>query len=339
MGTLFIDKKNVHIKLDGGAIAFYANDKREGMVPIAPLKRVIVVGNATIETSVLQKFADQGIDVLFLSGRRTKFYGRLIGKLHNNALLRVRQYEKSIISQTNFFPVQFSCEIVERKVEGEINFLKDAMHERPDLRSSLNGGVMQLERLIENVRGLKREFPFQVDRLYDDIILVLMGYEGSAASSYFSAYTTLFPESLNFKGRNRRPPLDPVNSVLSLCYTLLHYNLVREIEMIGLDPYIGFYHSFEYGRESLACDLVELYRTDVDRFVWQLFRERNFTERDFAYDEIRPGCYMKKGARERFYFLHEEWAREIRPKLTEEVRMLANRINEGKQDGENTLSE
>jgi len=339
MGTLYIDKKDVVIKLDGGALAFYANGKREGMVPIAPLKRVIIVGNVTIETSVLQKFLDEGIDVMFLSGRRTKYFGRLVGKLHNNALLRVKQYEKSLLSNLNIFPIMFSCEIVERKINSQINFLNDAIKERPDLRSSLKDSVKTLEKILDNVRQLKREFPYQVNRLHDDLILILMGYEGSAASGYFSAYTKLFPDSLNFKNRNRRPPLDPVNSMLSLCYTLLHYNVVRELEMIGLDPFIGFYHRFEYGRESLACDLVEVYRTEVDRFVWQVFRERSFIERDFSYDDIKPGCYMKKGARERFYFLHEEWAKGIRPKLTEEVRILASKITGGMSDGENPLSE
>lgn len=333
MGTLFIDRKDVHIKLDGGAIAFYANGKREGMVPIAPLKRVIVVGNVTIETSVLNRLTDEGISVLFLSGRKTKYHGRIEGRLHNNALLRVKQYKKSLISHSNLFPIYFSCEIVERKIEGQINFLKEALHERQDLRFTITTGITVIEKIKGHVKDLKRELPFQNDAIYDDVNMILMGYEGGAASSYFSAYTMLFPDSLNFKNRNRRPPLDPVNSVLSLCYTLLHYEFVREIEMIGLDPFIGFYHQFDYGRESLACDLVELYRTDVDRFVWRIFRERNFSERDFTYNENRAGCYMKKSARERFYFLHEEWSRDIRPDLREEVRMLANRINGGESDG------
>lgn len=337
MGTLFIDKKDVLVKLDGGALAFYSNGKKEGMVPTAPLKRVIIVGNITIEANVLHKFADEGIDVLFLSGRKTRFYGRLTGKLHNNALLRIKQYKMSIANEKNLFPLIFSCEIVERKIQSQIDFLIDAQKLRQDIKFHLNTAITSLRKIKGNVTDFKREVSFQNIESFEDINMILMGYEGSGASSYFSAYTMLFPESLNFKNRNRRPPLDPVNAMLSLCYTLLHYNIVREIEMIGLDPYIGFYHSFEYGRESLACDLVELNRTEVDRFVWEIFRERKFTERDFAYDDERSGCYMKKGARERFYFVHEEWAKSIRPKLTEEVRILAMRINEGGLNGENTL--
>jgi CRISPR-associated protein Cas1 len=120
-----------------------------------------------------------------------------------------------------------------------------------------------------------------------------------------------------------------VNAVLSLCYTLLHYEMVREIESIGLDPTIGFYHQFDYGRESLACDLVEPYRPDVDTFVYELFRTRHLTARDFAEDDERPGCYLKKGSRRRFYPAYEEWARGMRPQWVEEVRNLARRIMDG----------
>jgi CRISPR-associated protein Cas1 len=145
----------------------------------------------------------------------------------------------------------------------------------------------------------------------------------------------MFPESLEFKKRNRRPPEDPVNAMLSLCYTLLHYEMVREIEVIGLDPTIGFYHQFDYGRESLACDIVEMYRTDVDTFVWEIFRERIFAVRDFAHEDERPGCYLKKESRKRFYPLYEEWAKGIRPQLVNEVRTLAVRI----VDGQDIISE
>lgn len=208
MGTLYIDRKELHIRLDGQALAFYRDGEREGLVPISPLKRVIVIGNVSIETPVLHKLSNENVSVIFLSGKRLRFCGMLHGRLHNNGILRVKQYEKSL----SLFSIE-----------------------------------------METLRGL----------------------EGGASATYFQAYTKLFPESLRFKKRNRRPPEDPVNAMLSLCYTLLHYEIVREIEVIGLDPTIGFYHQFDYGRESLACDLVELYRIDVDRFVWELFREED----------------------------------------------------------------
>jgi len=313
MGTLYIDRKELHIRLDGQALAFYSNEKREGIVPINPLKRVVIVGNIVIETSVLHRLSDEGISVIFLSGKRLRFRGMMHGRLHNNGILRVKQYEKSLSPVS----LEIAVDIVKRKVEGQKVFLLNVRESRSDLRFPMTNAAGIFEKILGtlNTKDIKME--------------TLRGLEGGASATYFQAFTKMFPESLEFKKRNRRPPEDPVNAMLSLCYTLLHYEMVREIEVIGLDPTIGFYHQFDYGRESLACDFVELYRTDVDRFVWELFRERTFTDRDFANEDERPGCYLKKGSRGRFYPLYEEWAKSIRPQLVNEVRILAMRIMDG----------
>lgn len=315
MGTLYIDRKDIVVKLDGSALAFYANGEKEGSVPIKPLKRVIVAGNIMLETSVLHRLANEDISVLFLSGKRQRFCGMLHGRLHNNGLLRVKQYERSLSP----FTMEISTDIVRRKISKQREFLMHIREHRPDLRLKMTEASEVLGRIFEE---LKRP---------DIEMETLRGFEGGAAATYFSAYTEAFPDSLNFTNRNRRPPEDPVNAMLSLCYTLLHYEMVREIEVIGLDPVIGFYHQFEYGRESLACDLVELYRPDVDRFVWEIFRDRVFTSRDFAEADERPGCYLKKESRKKFYPVYEEWANKMRPVWVEEVRTLARRIVDGQE--------
>jgi len=316
MGTLYIDRKELFVKLDGQAIAFYSNNVREGVVPINPLKRVVIVGNVLLETSVLNRLAQEGISVLFLSGKRLNYRGILHGRLHNNGLLRVRQYEKSLLS---LFTKEIAVYIVRKKLTSQRQLLIDAAERRHDLRFPLTTAIGILTQVIETIDAKIPEMD------------TLRGLEGGAASAYFSAYTTMFPESLNFTKRNKRPPQDPVNAMLSLCYTLLHFEMVREIEVIGLDPTIGFYHQFEYGRESLACDLIEPYRPLVDRFIWDFFRERIFTVRDFAMDDEKPGCYLKKTARQRFYQLYEEWAQKMRPLWIEDVRTLARRITDGQE--------
>jgi len=310
MGTLYIDRKELHIKLDGQALVFYSNSSREGVVPLVPLKRVIIVGNVTIDTPVLHRLSDNEISVIFLSGKRLRFRGMLHGRLHNNGLLRIKQYEKSLAD----FSKETALAIVRRKVQRQRDFLMKVRERRPDLRYAVTESAGILQKIIGKLHGELPELES------------LRGFEGGASAAYFSVYTKMFPESLEFSRRNRRPPEDPVNALLSLCYTLLHFEVVREIEVIGLDPVIGFYHQFEYGRESLACDLVELYRTDVDRLVWDLFRERVFTGRDFSAEDERPGCYLKKESRKRFYPLYEEWAKPIRTLLRDEVRKLADRI-------------
>jgi CRISPR-associated protein Cas1 len=108
MGTLYIDRRDLHIKFDGGAIAFYASGDREGVVPINPLKRVVVIGNVSFETPVLHRLADENVTVVFLSGKRLRFCGMLHGRLHNNGLLRLKQYEKSLAG----FGAEISRDIV-----------------------------------------------------------------------------------------------------------------------------------------------------------------------------------------------------------------------------------
>lgn len=310
MGTLYIDRKDLLLRLDGRAIAFYANGEREGIVPINPLKRVIVVGNVLIETPVLHRLVEENVAVLFLSGKRLRFRGMLHGRLHWNGILRLYQYRKA----QDAFCMEVSREIVRRKIENQRVFLCDARECQPDARFPLSCAVDTIGSILTNLN------------MGNPTVEELRGYEGGASTTYFQAYTRLFSESLGFRKRTRRPPEDPVNAMLSLCYTLVHFEAVREIEVIGLDPTIGFLHQFEYGRESLACDIVELFRTRVDRFVWEVFRDRTFTARDFSNNDERPGCYLKKESRQRFYPLYEEWAKAVRPDLVREVRTLSERI-------------
>lgn len=319
MGTIYIDRKDVHIKLDGNAIAFYVNGVREGIVPVNPLKRVVVVGNVTIEAAVLNKLSQENITVVFLSGKRLQFNGMLHGKLHRNGLLRLKQYEKSLTA----FAHETAVSVVAGKIQKQREFLETVREVRHDLRLPLTTAMQTLSGVEESLGSGQND---------DER---LRGLEGGAAASYFAAYTKMFPGSLGFEKRNRRPPEDPVNAMLSLCYTILHYEMVREIEAIGLDPVIGFYHRFDYGRESLACDLVEKFRPDVDRFIWEMFRDRMFTARDFAMEDERPGCYLKKESRKVFYPAYEEWAKTMRPLWVEEVRSFARRIT----DGQDTIPE
>lgn len=313
MGTLYVDRKEIRIKLDGNALAFYENGERVGTAPIVPLKRVVVVGLALIETPVLHRLAREGVGVLFLSGKRLRFSGRLYGESHSNARLRVRQYQKTLDRQ---FALLTAKDLVTRKVSAQRELLADAMEKRPELRLELFTAHTSINEMLPSI-----EDTCEVD--------VLRGLEGSAAAQYFGAFVHLFPPSLGFSKRVKRPPGDPVNALLSLGYTMLHFEIAREIELIGLDPVLGFLHQFDYGRESLACDLVEPYRPAVDRWTWELFRDRTFTDRDFTEGDERPGCYLKKEARRRYYELYEAWAGQQRSLWTEEARRIARSINDG----------
>lgn len=320
MGTLYIDRKGYQIKLDGESIAFYLEGKREGIVPIRPLDRVIIAGNNTIETSVLNKLAENGCSVIFLSGRGLQYRGILTGRIHNNGILRIKQYEKSLNKD---FLIALSKEIVLEKLEKQRGFLGDTVKTIED--ENLKAAFCNALRILENsADGITAGC---------ETIESLRGHEGAASSAYFSAFTGLFPEFLGFKTRTRRPPADPVNAMLSFCYTLIHYEAVREIQVAGLDPVIGFYHCFDYGRESLACDLIEPFRPVTDRFVWGMFKEGKYTSKDFAQEN--GGVYLNKDARKEFYPAYEAWAETVRKDIAGKARDISARI----MDGKNTLSE
>ncbi len=310
MGSLYIDKRGYHIKLDGNAMAFYLNGKREGVIPIEPIERVVFVGKMTIDTNVIKRLALKGISVIFLSGRTMAFWGRISGRMHNNAILRVKQYEKL----KDQFALKLSQDIVQRKISSQIDLIEEVIKEREELKFFGKNATEILERFKNSIEK------------YSDISS-LNGIEGSASSVYFDFFRRLFPPSLSFKRRIRRPPTDPVNSMLSLSYTMLHYEVLRELEILGLDPFVGFYHQFEYGRESLACDFVELFRTRADRFVYELFRKGEFKERNFS--KTQEGCYLKKESRQKFFELYEGFIPEIREKIKDELRNFVKNLSEG----------
>ena len=154
--------------------------------------------------------------------------------------------------------------------------------------------------------------------------MALRGLEGSAAAAYFAGFQRLFADSLDFNGRNRRPPRDPVNAFLSLSYTLIHNEAVRACHGAGLDPLLGFYHEPTYSRESLACDVIEPLRPHVDHWAWRLFRKRMLSASHFSRDG--QSCLLNKNGRQTFFEDYEihaaPWRRYLRLRSYQIARAL-----------------
>ena len=146
----------------------------------------------------------------------------------------------------------------------------------------------ELGLLVVKLRGFKSHIPEACD------LDVLRGIEGAAARVYFDAFRLLVRNpSFSFQGRNRRPPLDPVNALLSFVYTLLTNEVLSSIKSAGLDPYLGSLHDVEYGRPSLACDLVEEYRCFLgDRLILGLINRKALGPGDFVYRDLPPAEFI-----------------------------------------------
>jgi CRISP-associated protein Cas1 len=176
--------------------------------------------------------------------------------------------------------------------------------------------VAQLDRLLGTLLTWPQE-SIDVERL--------RGIEGAGASAYFGGFTQLFAPALEFTARNRRPPRDPVNACLSLGYTLLHFEAVTACHGAGLAPFIGFYHEPAYGRESLACDLVEPLRPRVDEWAWELFSSKTLRSDHFT-SEQQNGCLLDKTGRKLFYAEYERFIPPLRKLLRRFAGSSARRL-------------
>lgn len=308
MSSLYVDRRGVALEADGEALIFRENGVRVGTVPLAPLERVFLRGDVTLSSSLLGKFGARGIGVVVLSGRKAE-PTLLLGRPHNDAARRLAQYR---LSQDESFCLGFAREVVRGKLLAQAAFLAERRDAEPQSRYLLTLALRRIESALAAVDA-------------QDSAGRLRGLEGAGAAAYFDGYADLLPQRLNFHRRNRRPPKDPVNAVLSLGYTLLHAEAVLALHGAGYDPFIGFYHALDFGRESLACDIVEPLRVDVDRHALRLFRDETLRVEDFSMAE--DACLLGKAGRSRFYAEWEAVAERLRKRLAEALAALAEKVS------------
>ncbi len=203
--------------------------------------------------------------------------------------------------------------VVAAKLVNQQRFVDRLLRQRPDRRSVLTKARGRIVALKEKVNGTA-----DLD--------VLRGHEGAAASAYFDAYAAVLPPRLGFKGRNRRPPKDPVNACLSLAYTLAHADAVHAAHIAGLDPAVGMLHDHAWGRPSLASDLIEPLRPHIDAWVWALFRDRKIDLDHFGNEG--EASLLKKSGRQRFYGEWEQRAPVLRRWLRQASYALLRQLEE-----------
>jgi len=308
MGALYLDRKNLTLSLSGGRLIIEEPDERPRSVPLKLLERVVIQGRAQLDTGLLAALGEQGISVLCLSARQSRRAGFLLGPGHADARRRLAQYR---LAEQAELRLAWSRALVGGKLRAQHRLLSRALDQRPDCRKALSDGLRTLE-------GVLAQLPAAAD------LNVVRGLEGAGAAGYFAALTSLFAPALNFTGRNRRPPRDPVNACLSLGYTLLHTEAVRACHRAGLDPLLGFFHDPTYGRESLACDLIEPLRPRLDAWVWNLFRSHALRQEQF--DEDKGACLLNKAGRQTFFACYEVSAPPLRRYLRRQAYQLAKAL-------------
>lgn len=300
MTSLYIDRRGVELESDGEALVFRENGERIGMVPLAPVSRVYLRGDVRLQTSLLGKLGERGIGVIILSGRKAE-PTLLMARPHNDAAKRISQYRLSLDPE---FCLAYSRGLVRRKIETQREFAAAHREQSLEHRYELTLVLRKLDALLQQVEA-------------KTAIASLRGVEGAASAAHFEALGAIAPPRLNFHQRNRRPPRDPLNAILSLGYTMLHAEAVLALYGAGLDPFIGFYHQLDFGRESLACDVVEPMRVEIDKFALELFRKDELRTEDFTTSE--SGCMLGKNGRGKFYAAWDTLAERLRKQLAEQV--------------------
>ncbi|MDD2725264.1 MAG: CRISPR-associated endonuclease Cas1 [Methylovulum sp.] len=317
MKTLIIDKDHSELHYQGGNLTVYTAGKRVSTVPVRQLERVIVSPQVTITAGVLGVIAEQHVSLMVLNARLPARTATLAGHHSGDHQRRLAQYQCSL---DQAFCVQIATRLIAMKIGRQRTVLQNALQKRPELRRVLTKAIKQLETASTTLTA----------SAHHDLT-VLNGIEGAAARAYFQAYTQLFCPRLNFTGRNRRPPLDPVNAILSLSYTLLHHEAVNALKIYGLDPSLGFYHQTYYGRDSLACDVIEPLRPYLDKWIWRLFAGQTLTDGHFVYDG--PACLLADAGKPIFYKGFFTEAKALKRLLRHYALHLVNTLHEAQAHG------
>lgn len=294
MTALYVDRRGVELRAEQQTLVFVQDGRKAGAMPMNLLSRIYIRGDAALNASVLGRLGQHGIGVVVLSGRKGE-PTLLLPAPHRDAQRRLLQCR---LSEQPPFCFRFVQAVLREKIGGQRRHLERLLADRPALRRGLAEAIKQLHSM--ETLGIAGALAPES----------LRGVEGAAAACYFGTLADVLPDSLNFSGRNRRPPRDPFNVVLSLLYTVLQAEMVLALHGVGLDPYVGFFHVPEHGRPSLACDIAEVFRPCFDEFAVRLFAEETLRPEDFTMDN--EGCLLGKAGRMRLYPELERFLRPLR---------------------------
>lgn len=303
MESLYIDRRDTVLNTEAGRLLIHHPEApRPQSVPLAHLRFVVISANTSLSSNVLQALSKAGVALIVLNPRKNEEASFTLPFRHGHAQRRLAQYA---FSQNEPGRSESSRQLVAFKIISQMRTLRRLLRHHPGERRTIT-------RALEILQGIRDSL-----RVSDISRDSLRGYEGAAANAYFLALSGCVPASMGFTSRNRRPPTDPVNAILSLTYTLLHYEAVRALCGVGLDPLLGFYHDLSYKRESLACDLVETLRPRADYWAIRLFNTQQLRLEQFSVDErLNGACQLGKAGRSNFYAAYEyeakHWRRLLR---------------------------
>ncbi|NIA16406.1 MAG: type I-C CRISPR-associated endonuclease Cas1 [Nitrospiraceae bacterium] len=274
LNTLYVTTQGAYVSRNGETVLIRHEEKTKLRVPIHTLGGLVCFGQVMCSPPLLGLCAERGVTVSFLS-EYGRFLARVHGPVSGNVLLRREQYRRADDLDAS---AELARAFVVAKIANTRTILLRSARERPedDNTRALSDAAARMARVLNDLRQF---VPLDTVR----------GREGDAARAYFSVFDHLITANKDhffFHGRNRRPPLDSVNALLSFIYTLLRHDCDAALESVGLDPAVGYLHRDRPGRPGLALDLMEELRPPLaDRLVLTLLNRQQLKPRGFKKTE------------------------------------------------------
>lgn len=275
LNTLYVQTPGAYVRLELDTLKVEIEGQTRLQVPLHHLGALVLFGEVMTTPALLARCAQDGRAVTWLS-RSGRFQGRLEGPVSGNVLLRRAQHQA--LSHLTW-PQDLARSLVAGKIKNMRSSVLRSARETtaPDEQEKLAATARKIALDLED---LPRSFDLDAIR----------GVEGESTRNYFATFSLMVRgdrQTFAFQGRNRRPPLDPMNALLSFLYALLVSDCAAAAQGVGLDPQVGFLHALRPGRPALALDLMEEFRPILaDRLALTLINRRQLTAADFT---ARPG--------------------------------------------------
>lgn len=322
MPPLYVVQQGAKLRKQNHRLQVELDGKTLADIPLGHVSQVILFGNISLTTPAIDALLDQDSEVVFLT-HRGEYRGRLVGQVTPHVPLRQSQYNR--LSQPDF-----KLEMAKGFTAAKLNHQRVLL-----LRHNREQGAPEIAVCADQLRQALEALPRKTG------LASLVGLEGSATAAYFRGYRRFFGPEWRFENRNRRPPRDPINVLLSFGYTLLAQAASSAVEAVGLDPYAGFLHETAYNRPALALDLLEEFRPVIDGIVLWCCRSGQLTPDDFTPGPPNRPVVLSEAGQRRFLQAYEQRLDQkfthprrgvklpLRQCLIEQARQTADRILNG----------
>lgn len=267
LNTLYVTTPEAYLSKDGLNVVVSVDKEEMFRIPIMNVESIVTFGYMGASPGLMKLCMDNKVSLSFMTPQG-RFIGRVQGATRGNVLLRKKQY---ILSEDEDVALHLARLFITGKVFNTRSILQRYIRD--------NGANEEVEKAIKQMDWQKKGI------IKAENMDILRGEEGNAANTYFDVFNHLIlhqKEDFTFNGRNRRPPKDEVNAMLSFVYTLIANDVAAALESVGLDPYVGFMHTLRPGRTSLALDMMEELRPYLgDRLVLSMINRKQVTKKDF----------------------------------------------------------